>query len=239
MKVAAVQFRPEFGAVDRNISSCLDLSQKAIQNGARLVVLPELALSGYSMMSSREARRFLPKVSELKGFQDLADKNNSLIALGTIMTDDWGALYNGQVMFVPRRDFVYYHKMNFWGQDWLWASDGRLNPPIVPFEGRRVGLLICADVRDGKPDPWKGDIYEPGDADIVAFSTNWGKGAFPSGRWIKFARDNKTSLVAGNRYGTERNNDFGMGGVCVIDEKGRVSCEGLEWGQDCIVYAEL
>lgn len=156
-----------------------------------------------------------------------------------VMEKDYGTgeLYNSQVMITPNLNHVSYRKINLFANDFLWAKSGTSSPPVVDFRGRKVGLLICRDVKDTSPE-WE-DFYEPGDADVVAFSTNWGNGGFPAARWIKFCTDNKTTLVVANRYGQEANNNFGEGGICVISPQGSVACEGLKWGEPCIVYGDL
>jgi predicted amidohydrolase len=103
---------------------------------------------------------------------------------------------------------------------------------------KKVGLLICRDVRDKKDDKWS-SFYEKGDADIVAMSANWGDGGFPAVSWMEFAKDNKVALIVANRYGKEIPNDFGEGGICVVEPSGKVHCDGIVWNQPCIVYADL
>jgi predicted amidohydrolase len=146
-------------------------------------------------------------------------------------------LYNSQALVLPNGRYTTYAKVNRWGQDFIWASKGTASPPVIDYLGKKVGLLICRDVRDKSPA--LDDFYEPGDANIVAFSTNWGDGGFPSNNWVSFAMNNKVWLIVANRYGREANNDFGEGGPCIISPKGEVHCEGLVWSQPCIVYAEV
>jgi predicted amidohydrolase len=136
----------------------------------------------------------------------------------------------------PEGSWVSYRKINLFGNDFLWAHPGRANPPVVSTPYGKVGLLVCRDVRD-KSDKLD-SFYEPGDAKIVAFSANWGKGGFPAVTWMDFAKDNKTTLVVANRYGLESHNDFGFGGSCIISPEGVVSVRGLQWGADCIVMGE-
>jgi predicted amidohydrolase len=152
-------------------------------------------------------------------------------------------LHNSQVLLLPDGSFKTYNKVNLWGNDFLWAEPGRESPPTVRFMGKKIGLLICRDVRDSSSG-FK-DFYEKGDADIVAFSSNFGDGGFPSTSWMDFAKNNRTTFVVSNRYGREGANNFGEGGVCVIEppsngrEYGRVHCDGLKWNEPCIVYAEV
>ena len=243
MKVAAVQFAPVFKATERNLRTAAELVGQAVEAGAQLIVLPELCLTGYSFLSKAEAMPFAEDLSaasrprSLEVFGGLAKSLGVAIAWGTVEKDPHtGHLYNSQVLVTGQNHWVC-RKLNRWANDLTWAKPGTDNPPVGNFMGKKIGLLICADVRDKSDDI--AELYEPGDADIVAFSSNWGDGGFPSGRWVQFAEQNKCTLVVSNRYGKEENNNFGEGGICVITPEGDVLCEGLRWNQPCIVYADV
>jgi len=244
MKLAAVQFAPGFKEIARNTSRIVELATRAAMQGAKLIVFPELATTGYSFMGPEEAAPFAETIGDFsKGSQysllRVAETFNVAIVWGLVGKSGNGSLYNTQMYVDPNGRYESYFKINLWGNDFLWASEGRANPPIVHCEvtKKKVGLLICRDVRDKASDDWK-NFYSPGDADIVAFSSNWGDGGFPAVSWVDFAKENRTVLVVANRYGQETCNNFGEGGVCVIEPKGKVHCQGLQWNQDCIVYAE-
>jgi len=226
---------------------------EAATHGAKLVALPELCAVGYSFMSDAEARPLAESVSGLDGvdsispdmilyvFRKLSRELNVGIVFGFIEVDSGTSkLYNSQMYMEPGGYYESYRKVNPFANDHLWASRGISNPPVIKsqFEDKRIGLLICRDVRDKKNDEWS-NFYSPGDADVVVLSANWGKGGFPSNSWVEFAEENKVTLVVSNRYGVEGPNDFGDGGVCIIEKTGKVHCDGLVWGQDCIVYAEV
>ena len=53
VRVACIQMEPVVGEKERNLRHSLSLIGKAADNGAKLIVLPELCNSGY-MFSSRE-----------------------------------------------------------------------------------------------------------------------------------------------------------------------------------------
>jgi len=253
MKVAAIQFCPVFKDKRNNLIRLAKLVIEAANNGAKLVVLPELASVGYSFMSEDEVRPFAESLrwledpdalnpeSDLYVYSTLARQLDICIVAGFVELDSGTSkLYNSQLYFEPSGYYDSYRKINFFGNDYLWASKGMSNPPVIKcqFEGKRVGLLICRDVRDKKDDKWS-SFYEPGDADIVALSAQWGDGGFPATTWMEFAEDNQVTLVVSNRHGYECPNDFGEGGVCIIEKTGKVHCEGLKWKEDCIVYAEV
>lgn len=242
LTVAAIQFKPTFKDHLGNCKHMAGLVVQAAKAGAGIVVCPELSTTGYSFMSKEDAAPFAEVIYKYEGsvgiMRALAAKLGVVIVWGLVERDPGSkALYNSQVLVTPDGSMAHVRKLNRWGNDYLWAKEGTAPPPVTPYKGHKLGLLICRDVRDksAKLD----SFYEKGDADIVCFSANWGKGGFPSGAWVDFAKENNTTLVVSNRYGEEVHNDFGFGGTCIIAPDGEVNCKGLVWGQDCIVYGEV
>jgi 5-aminopentanamidase len=243
VRLAAIQFAPTFREVESNLRRLVSLIVEAANKGASLIVCPEL-IYGYSYMSKAEAEPFAEVLSPENGgksfvlFRRLAAQLRVAIVWGVPEKDPGtDKLYNSQALVFPDGRYASYRKINRFGQDWIWAEEGTSSPPIIDFMGKQVGLLICRDVRDKSE---KMDaFYEKGDADVVCFSSAWGRGGFPSISWVDFAKNNGTILVVSNRYGKEANNDFGEGGSCIISPKGEVHCEGLVWGQDCIIFADI
>jgi len=255
MKVATIQFAPAFRQKRENQRRLVKLVEQAAAGGAKLIVMPELATTGYSYMGPGEALvdaevitlgpalRAIDEIPTVKLMGQLAAKLHVHLVWGMVELDDkTNKLFNSQVYVDPFGYLESMRKINRWANDFLWAEAGRSNPPVVKanFDGveRRVGLLVCRDIRDKVSKTWT-DLYQPGDADIVCLSANFGDGAFPATSWMDFVEENKTTLIVSNRYGREANNNFGEGGICVIEPSGKVHCEGLVWSEDCIVYADV
>jgi predicted amidohydrolase len=194
-KVAAIQFTPVFKDKIGNLRRSARLVMEAAEKGASLIVLPELAHEGYSFMNKAEAEPFAEQLVDddphkggaieahrsMDVMRALAKKYGVYIAWGLAEKDPGtSALYNTQVLMGP--DWIYesYRKVNRFGSDYLWARPGRGNPPVMKCtldgQPKKVGLLICRDVRDKKDSHWD-SFYEKGDAELVAFSANWGKAA--------------------------------------------------------------
>lgn len=240
MRVAAVQFCPILKDREANLRTAARLVLQAADSGAELIVLPELCTTGYSFMSRAEALPFaedLHNSPSLHLFGRLAAQLGVSVAWG-VMEKAEDVAFNSQVLVQPSGEWISYRKINRWANDWLWAAAGTSNPPVTYLGGKKVGLLICRDIRDKADENWT-DFYEKGDADIICFSANWGDGGFPSTVWMDFAKDTSTHLVIGNRYGHEANNSFGEGGIGIIRPNQEVVCDGLRWNEDCIVHAEV
>jgi len=240
MKIAVAQFSPKFKKFSENLEMMMRLVLEAANNGAELIVLPELCTTGYSFMSYKEAEPFSETLEgpAMQFMQKLSGSHRIAIGWGFIRKDlGTDALYNSQVLVLPDGRWSYVDKLNLWANDYLYATEGKSSPPIIDYLGKKVGLLICRDVRDKAPG-FK-DFYEAGDADVVCFSSNFGDGGFPAVNWVEFAKGNKVWFAVSNRYGKEENNNFGEGGICVIEPSGKVHCDGLRWNQPCIVYADI
>lgn len=247
MRTAAVQFAPVFCDIGTNLNTMGSMVREAASQGAQLIVLPELCTAGFSFQSTNEV---LPFAETLQDFMQpdgpasmnlvgkLSGELGVAVAWGLVEKDRGsGNLYNTQVLMLPDGSHHSYRKINRFGNDFIWATEGNQSPPVAQFLDKKIGMLICRDAKN-KGSLWT-DFYEKGDADIVCFSANWGDGGIPSATWVKFATTNKTWFVVGNRYGQERNNNFGEGGVCIIDPEGKVYCSGIEWSEPCIVYADV
>ncbi len=243
MRVAAIQFAPAFRAKKANLASMTSLAMEAAKGGAKLVVFPELATTGYSYMSAMEAggdAESIPEGPTCKYMRALGLKLGVDLVWGMVEIDPGtGKLHNSQVYQGVDGAFAKYQKVNLWGNDFLWAKAGISNPPILDTRfNLKVGLLICRDIRDKKDDSWS-SFYGKREADLIAFSSNWGDGGFPAVSWMDFVADNEIPLVVSNRYGKESNNNFGEGGICIIGRDGSVNTQGLVWSQDCMVYGDF
>lgn len=160
MKVAAIQFAPEFKKPKDNILRAAGLITEAARNGARLIVLPELMTTGYSFLSEAEARPFAENLSILGNREtepsylasqgqsmgamfDLCAKLGVRLVWGLVEEDPGtGKLYNSQVYMEVQKQgpgqsdlkglyYTSYRKICLWGNDFIWAQPGESNPPIV------------------------------------------------------------------------------------------------------------
>ena len=136
LKVAAIQFAPTFGDKHGNLRKLAKLVLDAAENGARLVVMPELATTGYSFMDEEEAAPhaevITPSSLTMTAMMALATSRNVHLVWGMVERDaGTGELYNTQVYVDPTGYFTSYRKVNLWGNDKIWAKPGRGNPPII------------------------------------------------------------------------------------------------------------
>src|SRR5215472_271968 len=88
-RVAAIQYEPTLGQKEKNVTDLLRLVEEAAKHNARLIVLPEMATTGYCWESRRE---IAPHVEPIPGpttdrFQQLATQYDCFIAIGLAEVD--------------------------------------------------------------------------------------------------------------------------------------------------------
>lgn len=81
IKIACVQMHPKVGEIDSNVKKSLTMIEEASKKGANLIVLPELANSGYVFNSREEAFKLseeIPGGKTTKAWMDSAKKKQRL-----------------------------------------------------------------------------------------------------------------------------------------------------------------
>nr|WP_278342907.1 nitrilase-related carbon-nitrogen hydrolase [Parageobacillus thermoglucosidasius] len=62
VKVAAVQFESRLGDLEGNRHRMLELAEEAAENGAKLIVFPEMATSGYIFENRQEIAPYVEPI---------------------------------------------------------------------------------------------------------------------------------------------------------------------------------
>ncbi|MDR0343712.1 MAG: carbon-nitrogen hydrolase, partial [Nocardiopsaceae bacterium] len=112
MRVACCQLAPRVGEAAANRAACRAAAERAAAAGAQVVVLPELAVSGYVFADEAEARALAepaqgPTASEWAG---LAARLGITLVGGLCELGDDGLLYNSAVVAADGRIAAVYRK---------------------------------------------------------------------------------------------------------------------------------
>lgn len=147
-KVAAIEFNPEFMELDRNITAAAKIAADAARNGARLIVMPEAAVSGYIY---RDLAQFLPYMDTVPGkttdaLGAVTREHNCYIAIGIAEIDhDTGLTYNTGALIGPQGYIGKYRKNGLNPSDVLWFVPGNTGHPVFDTELGRITMIICYD----------------------------------------------------------------------------------------------
>ena len=147
-KVAAVQFNPEFMEFEKNIVGACAMVEEAAKNGAKLIVLPETAISGYIY---RDLEQFLPYMDTVPGkttnaLAKVTASYDCYVAIGIAEVDpDTGLTYNAGALVGPKGYIGKYRKNGLNPSDILWFVPGNTGHPVFETELGRVTMIICYD----------------------------------------------------------------------------------------------
>jgi len=220
IRVAACQIDPQLGEVDRNLEHIERVVAEAATAGAKLVVLPEAAVTGYVFENLDEALTVAQRavaVAEQR-LADAAMKAGVALIVGTLEAEA-REVFNTALIFSGDGRRFRYRKMHlpYLGVD-RFATPGPDAPEVYDLAGMRVGVLICYDLRF----PEAARICALEGADLVALPTNWPVGVeFHPGIFAPArAAENHIYLLACDRVGEERGTTF-IGRSILLDCNGK------------------
>src|SRR5437868_5738381 len=234
-RVAAIQYESTLGEKEKNVTDLLRLVEEAAQHEARLIVVPEMATTGYSWESRAE---IAPHVEPIPGpttdrFQQLAASYGCLIAISLPEVDPaTNVYYNSMALIGPQGIIGTYRKIHSYMSEPRWARDGDLGMPVWDTPLGRLAGLICMDAMYFEA----ARIPALHGADVLLFPTNWLDDKCPSSWWMARAFENGIYFIAANRCGKERGVQF-SGGSCILDPDGSIQAY-LDNGSG-IVYGEV
>ncbi len=144
MKVGILQFSPKFGEKDVNFDT-IERHLKGVN--ADLIVLPELALTGYLFLNKKEVFSLSEDIQNgpsVKRFIEIAKKNNLHIVAG-FLERDGSKLYNSAILVYPDGEVKVYRKVHLFFEEKLFFEPGNLGFPVFEVNGVRIGIMVCFD----------------------------------------------------------------------------------------------
>jgi predicted amidohydrolase len=238
-KIAGVQMDCRLGDRRANLERMQAGLHEAAGQGARLVVFPECALTGYGFDSKDEA---WPHGETLPGpasdaVVDVCRRLGVWAVFGLLERDEaTGRLFNAAALVGPSGLVAGYRKVHlpYLGVDRFTTSGDR---PFAVHDlgGLRVGLNICYDGSF----PEAARVLMLLGADLIVLPTNWPPGAAGTVRHLMPARalENHVYYAAVNRVGQERGFRF-IGQSRVLDCNGELLAAAGEHGEE-VVYADV
>jgi predicted amidohydrolase len=231
---AALQFEPRLGAKRENLARLCALADEAAGAGARVIVMPEMAVIGYCW---RDRVEVAPLVETVPGpttdlFVEIARRHGCYIVVGLAERDPMTDLYyNTAALVGPDGVVCAYRKSHAFIAEPRWAAESVNTPPVVATPYGHLGLFICMDADYMEP----ARLLGVAGCDVALFPTCWLDEKAPSAAWMARAYENGMYLVAADRFGCERGVQF-SGGSCVLDPDGAVVAmrdtgEGTVYGE--------
>lgn len=153
MKIAMAQVNTQVGAFERNIAQVLEAVEVARDQGARLVVTPELAVTGYFPGDLLTRRDFVQEAFDATREIGKRLPRGIAVALGTVIPQDGQAvgigLYNGAAIFDDGCWVATAYKQLLPTYDVFDEAryfDRGHSACVVGIDGVKVGVTICEDL---------------------------------------------------------------------------------------------
>ncbi|CAN5876260.1 hypothetical protein BH11PSE3_BH11PSE3_27170 [soil metagenome] len=173
--------------------------------GARLIVTPELAISGYGFRDLIGTEWIARDQAALFAWAaGLARQCPASLLLGTpeAPPDSDGALFNSLILFAPDGVRMGHHRkinaLKAGSESWSTAGD---RATVLAIEGiGRVGLFICADMFS----PRLVDQTAAQGVDLLVSGAAWAPGHHgPDGEWERASLTTQRPLLVCNRTGRD------------------------------------
>jgi predicted amidohydrolase len=222
-QLAVVQMDPVICDRGRNRAAIVAGIERAARAGAKLVVFPECAVSGYVFESAEDA---MPAAETVPGETTEAVVEaclaHNVYAIVGLIEREGDTLYNSAFVAGPEGLVANYRKCHLpvLGID-RFVGQG-MDLPIIALPFANIGILICYDVRF----PEAARSLALRGADVIVVPTNWPEGAESAPDFLTRARawENRVYVAACNRVGEERGARF-IGRSQIVAPDGKVLTE--------------
>ncbi len=260
VKVAAIQCSSDLGAVAQNRKKLLRLTEEAAKAGAKIVVLPEAAITGYLSQDLRvnwrldgwpmepkftgrhpkEAAETIPGPST-KAFAETAKRLGIYITVPLVETTggENPKYYNSVCLATPTGDIVaHYRKLTPWPYpEKSWATPGDRNVQVFDTEYGRVGLAICFDIHTIL------EKYQPKKIWALLYPIAWVSDSHPADWfWHKLPSRIKPfgHYVIGANWSVDQEQPwYGYGFSSIYGKAGEILTTSHRLFGDEIIYSEI
>ncbi|MRT25849.1 amidohydrolase [Enterobacteriaceae bacterium RIT697] len=235
IQVATIQFEPTLFRKEENVARLLTLATEAARDGARLIVMPEMATTGYCWQDRAEVAPFVETADgpTSQAFAALAREFNCYLVFGMPERDAVTDIYYNSALLVGPQGLLGVHrKTHPYISEPKWAANGDVGHQVFNTEIGNIALLICMDIHFIET----ARLAAMGGAQIICHISNWLAERTPAPYWLTRGWENGCALIESNRWGWERGVQF-SGGSCIADSQGQLlaSCDS----GDQVLSAEL
>ena len=263
VKVAAVQCSSDLGTVAANTKKLTELVKEAAGNGAKIVVLPEMAITGYlsqdlktnwhvkgkplaRVFVGKDPREFAESVPgpSTRHFCQLAKDLGIYLTIPLLEVDlkndpDRPIYFNTVCLANPQGELIaHYRKLTPWPHpERSWATAGDRGVQTYDTEYGRVGLAICFDIHTIL------EKYQDKHLWALLYPIAWVDEEHPADWFFHKlparVKPFKHHLVGAN-WSVDKEQDWrGYGFSVIISSEGKVASAAKSLYGSEIVYAEL
>ncbi|BBX08409.1 nitrilase-related carbon-nitrogen hydrolase [Mycolicibacterium aichiense] len=226
-RIACAQIDPTIGALADNVELSTGAVADAVAQGADVVVLPELATSGYMFADADEARSVALRPTDPAFDAWRSAAGDAVVIGGFCELGDDGLLYNSAVALDRDGVIATYRKTHLWDREKLIFSRGAELPAVLKTRHGAIAVMVCYDLEFGEVTR---QVAVDG-AELIAAPVNWPLFPRPEGERpgevitaMSTARLNRVVVAVCDRAGVERGQPWTQGSV-IVDPDGWVVAE--------------
>jgi len=235
MKVGLIQMEVIAGEVAINRKKALAMMENAVEQGCKLVVLPEIWTTGYALKNISALAETVegPTLTALCAF---AKEKAVEIVTGSLPIRDNGKIYNNAFVINKTGDIVAsyrkIHLFSLMGEERFFQPGDK--PVIFDLDCGKASLLICYDIRF----PELARTLALGGAKVLFVPAEWPSLRGDHWRVLNIARaiENQLVVLAVNCVGYHKHNIF-YGHSMAVDPWGRVLGQGSD--EEAVLVAEI
>ncbi len=144
MRIGYYQYCPEFGAPAQNLEKVQDTLAGV---KADIIVLPELAFTGYFFEDRKELKGLAEDVSDSKTVISLSKfcQDNGFHLVAGFAERHKDNLYNSALVIGPSGLIHTYRKLHLFNTEKEYFDPGNTPLGIVKIQGATIGVMICFD----------------------------------------------------------------------------------------------
>lgn len=237
--VSVCQISPSVSDSGNNLATIRSAVESAAGEGAGIVVLPELANSGYMFESGLELRQSADGKT-VQVLIELAARYRIVVVAG--MAESCGGhVYNSAVLVDETGLRTCYRKVHLWdAEKETGFAAGTARPPVIDTRFGRIGVMICYDLEFPE---WVRLVALDG-ADMLCVPANWPLQPRPANerptevvRAQALASINRMFIAIADRTGEERGQSW-LGGSVIVNADG-YPVTRLRFGEEAILASTV
>lgn len=204
--VAAAQVEPQFARPEENRVMLRRYCELAARRQVRLLVFPELCVTGYNFPSRKSLETLAESVPDgptTRLWLELAQVYDMSIVGGLAERGAKGELYNSAVAVGPDGFLGCYRKLHLFNRERGLFASGSQPPPVFKLPDVTVGVMVCFDWAF----PEVARILMLEGCEVLCHPANL---VLPFAQKVMIARsiENRMFTITANRVGTERDLTF-------------------------------
>ena len=198
MRIGYYQFRPSFGKVRQNVKKVINALQDI---KADLIVLPELAFTGYHFQDRNELKTLAEdpeKSSTVEALVELCQKNNIHLVTG-FAEKNKDKIFNSALLIGPEGIEHTYRKLHLFNEEKNYFDKGDVPLQVNIVNDVKVGMLVCFDW--AFPETIRALTLQG--AEVIAHPSNLVL-AFCQEAMITRCLENRVFAITTNRFGSDK-----------------------------------